>query len=66
MGSQATPASPIQSATDTTTLAATAAKPTAELSAIQPSIVVSIAAARPILLRIALNPEDLFKGKHPT
>jgi hypothetical protein len=30
------------------------------------TIVVSIAAAHPISLRIALNPEDLSKGKHPT
>jgi hypothetical protein len=36
MGSQTTPAGPIQSITDTTTPAATAARPTAELSAIQP------------------------------
>jgi hypothetical protein len=36
MGSQATPASPIQSANDTTTPATTAARPTAELSTIQP------------------------------
>jgi hypothetical protein len=36
MGSQATPAGSIQSATDTTTPATTAARPTAELSAIQP------------------------------
>jgi hypothetical protein len=35
MGSQATPASPIQSATDTTTPATTAARPMAELSASQ-------------------------------
>jgi hypothetical protein len=36
IGSQVTPAGPIQSAIDTTTRAATAASPTAELSAIQP------------------------------
>jgi hypothetical protein len=36
MGSQATPAGSIQSTTDTTTPAATAARSTAELSAIQP------------------------------
>jgi hypothetical protein len=30
------------------------------------TIVVSIAAARPISLRIAPNPKDLFKGRHPT
>jgi alkaline phosphatase len=35
MGSQATPAGSIQSTTDTTTPAATAATPAAELSAIQ-------------------------------
>jgi hypothetical protein len=35
MGSQATPAGLIQSATDTTTPATTAARPTAELSVIQ-------------------------------
>jgi hypothetical protein len=35
MGSQASPAGSIQSAADTTTLAATAAKTEAELSAIQ-------------------------------
>jgi hypothetical protein len=29
-------------------------------------IVVSIAAACPISLRIAPNPEDLFKGRHST
>jgi hypothetical protein len=36
MGSQATPAGSIQSATDTTAPAATAARPVAELSTIQP------------------------------
>jgi hypothetical protein len=36
MGSQATPTGSIQSTTDTTTPAATAARPTTELSAIQP------------------------------
>jgi hypothetical protein len=36
MGSQTTPAGSIQSTTNTPTSAATAAKPTAELSAIQP------------------------------
>jgi hypothetical protein len=30
------------------------------------NIVVSIVAARPISLRIAPNPEDLSKGRHPT
>jgi hypothetical protein len=35
MGSQASPAGLIQSAADTTTLAATAARPEAELSAVQ-------------------------------
>jgi hypothetical protein len=35
MGSQTTPAGSIQSATDTTISATTAARPTAELSAIQ-------------------------------
>jgi hypothetical protein len=30
------------------------------------TIVVSTAAARPISLRIAPNPEDLSKGRHPT
>jgi hypothetical protein len=36
MGSQATPAGSIQTTTDTTTPAAATARPTAELSAIQP------------------------------
>jgi hypothetical protein len=35
MGSHITPAGSIQSTTDTTTLAATAARPTAKLSSIQ-------------------------------